>query len=121
MSVEDYFSETRTWLALWSSKNFAKHLIVRIQLVRPQYPEVNVGSKAKPVYLPPEFCEVLQGQGRSAKLDASQTRNMITFANQQGHKSAKMIVSRAVSATGLKSNENPTQVSAYATLALINE
>lgn len=98
---------------------FAKNLIVRIKLSFPEYPVVNVGNKGKPIYLPPEVCEVLPGQGRGAKLKASQTRKMITFSNQQGYKNANLIVSKAVSAIGLKSNENPALVSARTTLPLL--
>lgn len=99
-------------------------MIVRIKLNYPQYPVVNVGNKAKPIYLPPEVCEVLPGQGGSSKLDVGQLGKLIKFANMQGYTKAKLIASNGISTIGLKSNENPKLVSARATLVVslsINE
>lgn len=91
-------------------------MIVRIKLNYPQYPVVNVGNKRTPIYLPPEVCEVLPGQGRSPKLDASQTGKMIKFANMQGYTKANLITSSGISTIGLKSEDNQKLVSARATL-----
>lgn len=43
-------------------------------------PVVNVGTTAKPSYLPAEACLILPGQSSQAKLDPQQTQAMIAFA-----------------------------------------
>lgn len=43
-------------------------------------PVVNVGSKANPVYLPAQVCEVMLGQKARVKLEAEQTSRMISYA-----------------------------------------
>lgn len=43
-------------------------------------PVVNVGTTAKPSYLPAEACQILPGQSSQAKLDPQQTQAMIAFA-----------------------------------------
>lgn len=113
VSVEEFYTKTRKWFKHsldWSSIFFAKILIVHIKLSYLEYSVVNVGKKGKAIYLPSEVCEVLPGQGRSAKLRAGQARKMITFSNRQGYKNANLIVSKAVSVIGLNSNENPALV-----------
>lgn len=91
-------------------------MIVRFKFSYPQYPVVSVGNKGTPIYLPPEVCEVLTGQGQSSKLDASQTGKLIKFANMQGCTKANLIADSGVSTIGLNPNENPRPVSARATL-----
>lgn len=51
-----------------------------IRLDNERLPVVNVGSKANPVYLPAQVCEVMVGQKASVKLEAEQTSRMISFA-----------------------------------------
>ncbi|KAJ0107157.1 hypothetical protein J7T55_014687 [Diaporthe amygdali] len=51
-----------------------------IRLNRANLPVVNVGSKEKPVYLPPEVCEVEVGQKVGFKLNADQTSRMISHS-----------------------------------------
>ena len=46
----------------------------------PDLPVVNVGTKENPVYLPPEFLEVVPGQSSLKKLGPDQTAEMIRFA-----------------------------------------
>ncbi|KAI8635585.1 Piwi-domain-containing protein [Xylariaceae sp. FL1651] len=48
--------------------------------IDPKYPVVNVGSKVKPVYMPAEFVEVLDGQPLQRKTTADETRGMIDFS-----------------------------------------
>ncbi|KAI1122648.1 ribonuclease H-like domain-containing protein [Nemania abortiva] len=48
--------------------------------ISPDYPVVNVGTKAKPVYMPAEFVEVLDGQPVRRKTTADETRDMINFS-----------------------------------------
>lgn len=91
-------------------------MTIRIKLSYPQYPVVNVENERTPIYLPPKVCEVLPRQSRSLKLDASQTRKMIKFANMQGYTKANLIASSGISTIGLKSNDNPKLVSAVATI-----
>lgn len=91
-------------------------MTVRIKLSYPLYPVVNIGNKRMPIYLPPEVCEILPGQGRSSRLDASQTGKLIKFANMQGYRKANLIASSGISTIGLDSNTNPKLVSAPATL-----
>jgi len=43
-------------------------------------PVVNVGTTAKPSYLPAEACQILPGQSSQARLDPQQTQAMIAFA-----------------------------------------
>lgn len=69
-----------------------------------------------PIYLPPEVCEVLPGQGVSPRLDASQTGKMIKFTNMQGYTKAKLIAGKGISTIGLNSNENSSLISVCATL-----
>lgn len=91
-------------------------MIVRIKLSYPQYSVVDVGNKGMPIYLPPEVCEVLPGQGLSPRLDASQTGKMIKFTNMQGYKKANLIANKGISIIGLKSNEKSTLINVCATL-----
>lgn len=53
---------------------------------------VNVGTRAKPIYLPAEMCEVLPGQVSRAKLDPDQTALMINFAKRDPGANAVFIV-----------------------------
>ncbi|KAJ2990784.1 hypothetical protein NUW58_g2785 [Xylaria curta] len=48
--------------------------------VNPNFPVVNVGTKAKPVYMPAEFVEVLDGQPLRRKTTPNETRDMINFS-----------------------------------------
>ena len=54
-------------------------------------PVVNVGTRAIPIYLPAEVCEVLPGQVSRSKLNARQTSNMINFAKCDPGKCAQLI------------------------------
>ena len=53
---------------------------------------MNVGTRAKPIYLPAEVCEVLSGQVSRVKLDGEQTSHMIDFAKCDPDKCASFIV-----------------------------
>ena len=67
-------------------------------------PVVNVGTKAKPSYLPVNVCEVIRGQPARAKLSGPQTSNMIQFAVRKPFENATSVVSEAPVFLGL----NPT-------------
>ncbi|KAK7746432.1 hypothetical protein SLS53_002391 [Cytospora paraplurivora] len=73
-----------------------------IKLKHADLPVVNVGSQDKPVYLPPEQCEVILGQNASrVKLDASQTTRMLGVAVNKPFVNAPTIVDIGLQAVGL--------------------
>lgn len=69
--------------------------------LNPDNPVVNVGNSANPTYLPLEVCRVVSGQSVGRKLDADQTRNMITFACRAPKANAQFIASDARRLLGL--------------------
>ena len=60
------------------------------RLQHPQAPCVNVGSAARPIYLPPEVCRIAQGQ-RRLKLDEKQAGEMIKVAAKKPRERAAFI------------------------------
>lgn len=68
---------------------------------------MNVGTRAKPIYLPAEVCKVLPGQVSRAKLDGSQTSRMINFAKLNPDECAKCIVEQGRKALGYDFPPNP--------------
>ncbi|KAI1118279.1 ribonuclease H-like domain-containing protein [Nemania sp. NC0429] len=48
--------------------------------INPEFPVVNVGTKLKPVYMPAELVEVLDGQPVRRKTTPDETRGMINFS-----------------------------------------
>ncbi|CBF85033.1 hypothetical protein AN1519.2 [Aspergillus nidulans FGSC A4] len=73
----------------------------RIQ-VDPDMPVVNVGSIAKPSYLPVEVCDVLSGQPAKTKLSSNQTRQMLNFAVRSPAQNAHSIVTKGTQILGLR-------------------
>lgn len=69
-------------------------------------PVVNVGSRVNPTYLPAEVCEVLPGQPAKAKLDPSQTQQMIQFAVRRPHENMKSIIQEGLVDVGLSATTN---------------
>lgn len=68
---------------------------------------MNVGTRAKPIYLPAEVCEVLPGQVSRTRLDAEQTSNMIRLAKCNPDECAKSIVEQGREALGYASDSGP--------------
>lgn len=76
-------------------------------------PVVNVGSIAKPLYLPVEVCEVEAGQPATAKLSPNQTREMLKFAVRSPAQNASSIVTKGLETLGLGEPVNATLVRAF--------
>jgi hypothetical protein len=74
---------------------------------------VNVGSKANPVYLPADVCEVVAGQRARGKLNAEQTSGMIAYAIQRPPpaRNALSIEQDGRSMVGISQQSNPLLVS----------
>lgn len=73
-----------------------------IHLKHVDLPVINVGSQGRPVYLPPEVCEVGIGQRASKiKLDASQSTRMLAVAVRRPVENASTIVDIGLQAVGL--------------------
>ncbi|KAI3393972.1 hypothetical protein diail_3451 [Diaporthe ilicicola] len=72
-------------------------------------PVVNVGSKASPVYLPPEVCVVLAGSKAGFKLEAEQMSNMIQCSTQKPTpaRNALYIAQKGLSMAGMSRQTNP--------------
>lgn len=64
-------------------------------------PVVNVGTKEKPVYLPPEVCRVLPGQAAKGALTAAQTSEMIRFAARKPAENANLIATEGAKLLGV--------------------
>ncbi|KAL8761911.1 MAG: hypothetical protein Q9184_002015 [Pyrenodesmia sp. 2 TL-2023] len=80
-----------------------------IRLDKPDDPVINVGSKEKPSWVPPELLTVEPGQQYARKLDESQTAKMINFAVRTPAENARRIVERGAETMGL-SETNPSLV-----------
>lgn len=78
-------------------------------------PVVNVGSIAKPLYLPVEVCEVEAGQPAKAKLSPNQTREMLKFAVRSPAQNASSIVTKGLGTLGLGDPVNATLVRIFLT------
>ncbi|RYP69912.1 hypothetical protein DL771_005805 [Monosporascus sp. 5C6A] len=70
-------------------------------------PVVNVGSQTRPVYLPPEVCQVIGGQRASSKLDEEQRQKMTKFSIRLPKINAESIVNKGLETVGLNPNCNP--------------
>ena len=75
-------------------------------LQHPELPVVNCGNRLDPMYLPAEVCIVLPGQAAKAKLDASQTQQMIRHAVRKPWDNAASILQQGVQTVGLDENSN---------------
>lgn len=72
-----------------------------IELKKPDDPCVNLGTKEKPVFVPPELCEVVPGQQYNKKLDGNQTSRMLQFAVRKPAENARRIVDQGAKMMGL--------------------
>ncbi|KAL1874884.1 hypothetical protein Daus18300_003425 [Diaporthe australafricana] len=81
----------------------------KIELGNEKFPVVNVGSKANPIYLPPEVCVVLAGSRAGLKLDADQTSKMIEVSTQRPApaRNALSIARDGFPMVGLSKQTNP--------------
>lgn len=70
-------------------------------LEHPNLPCVDVGTREKPVLLPPEMATVLPGQAYGNKLMDEQTAQMIKYACRRPKKNAELIVGEGLSSLGL--------------------
>ncbi|KAL8868287.1 MAG: hypothetical protein Q9174_005088, partial [Haloplaca sp. 1 TL-2023] len=78
---------------------FKKKWNVTIQ--RWQEPCINVGTKEKPSYVPPELLTVEPGQQYNKKLNESQTTAMLDFAVRRPAENARRIVEQGAAMMGL--------------------
>ncbi|KND91602.1 Protein argonaute 5, partial [Tolypocladium ophioglossoides CBS 100239] len=78
-----------------------------IRIANPDLPVINVGTRENPTYLPPQVCYVIPGQPAKAKLDPTQTQNMIRFAVRGPAQNATSIVTKGLQTAGLSPSTNP--------------
>ncbi|KKZ64799.1 hypothetical protein EMCG_09303 [[Emmonsia] crescens] len=69
-------------------------------LKNPNLPVVNIGSRDRPTYLPPDVCIVLPGQAPNVALNTSQTQQMIKFAVRRPALNAKSINTKGAQILG---------------------
>lgn len=80
----------------------AEYFQVTYQIsTHPDFPVVNVGTNAKPSYLPVEVCHIVPGQISQARLNPSQTEKMIKFALRKPVVNAQSIDQDGPNAVGL--------------------
>ncbi|KAI1380391.1 Piwi-domain-containing protein [Hypoxylon crocopeplum] len=87
--------------------------------VNPTYPLVNVGSKAKPVYMPAELLEVIPGQPLTRKTTPDETAEMITFACRSPWANATSIAEMGRKCLGLDTSQKLTQFGITASKELL--
>lgn len=92
LTVEEYFKEKYS-----------------ITLTVPQAWLLNCGTREKPVWIPPELCEVMPGQAFRGKLSEKQTTEMIRIAARGPGENARRIVNGANRVIGFQGN-NPSLV-----------
>jgi eukaryotic translation initiation factor 2C len=69
-----------------------------------QLPLINVGTNNRPIYLPPEICEILPGQTYRGHLSPDATLSMIDFSCRPPAENAEYIVNHGLPFLGLKGN-----------------
>ncbi|KAI8946453.1 ribonuclease H-like domain-containing protein [Xylaria longipes] len=74
--------------------------------VHPDHPVVNVGTKVKPVYMPAEFVEVIDGQPVRRKTTPEETRGMIKFACRSPFANATSVSTYGRQVLGLDNSES---------------
>lgn len=78
-----------------------------ITLEKPDEPCINLGTKEKPVFVPPELCWVEPGQQYNRKLDERQTASMIEFAVRKPAENARRILDEGAKMMALsETNQN---------------
>lgn len=70
----------------------------------PDAPVVNIGSKTRPIYAPPEFCFIVDGQDYRSKLAGPQTECMLHFAVSRPNFNLRYIEERSPPVLGLQSS-----------------
>ncbi|KAJ8126654.1 hypothetical protein O1611_g6984 [Lasiodiplodia mahajangana] len=73
--------------------------------INPEFPLVNVGTKVKPVYMPAEFVQVLDGQPVRRKTTPDETRDMINFSCRSPFANATSISEMGRKVLGLDKSE----------------
>ncbi|KAL8789958.1 MAG: hypothetical protein Q9213_000844 [Squamulea squamosa] len=76
---------------------------------QPQEPCINLGTKDKPTFVPPELLTVESGQQHNRKLDGNQTSRMLQFAVRKPAENARRIVDQGAKMMAL-SMTNPNLV-----------
>ncbi|KAK5652265.1 hypothetical protein OQA88_10613 [Cercophora sp. LCS_1] len=89
ISVYDYFWET-----------------YGLSIDNTDIPVVNVGTRGRPTYLPPEFCFIFAGQNATSKLNHAQIQKMAQFAARKPWENATSIISDGLGTVGLDSRTN---------------
>lgn len=69
------------------------------------FPLINVGSPARPIYLLAEWCSLLPGQPIKAKLSASEAQSMIQFACRKPSLNAVSVTTNARAVLALDNNK----------------
>lgn len=106
ISVEKFFAQSRS-KQLPCLSYLLTALEWNVRLARPEEPCINLGSREKPVFVPPELLTVEPGQQFSKKLDEGQTRSMINFAVRRPHANARRIIEQGAPMMGLSpTNQN---------------
>ncbi|KAI9786408.1 MAG: hypothetical protein M1839_006868 [Geoglossum umbratile] len=82
-----------------------------IILQNPDVPAVNVGTKERPCYLPPELCLVSAGQVMKKRLSENQTNIMMKFANRSPPDNARQIVGTGLKVVGIQEGGGDALVS----------
>ncbi|KAG9379766.1 Stem cell self-renewal protein Piwi [Pyrenophora tritici-repentis] len=85
--------------------DFFKQTYNRV-LKNPELPVINCGNRENPMYLPAEVCNVVPGQPSKAKLDGSQTQQMIRYAVRKPWENARSIQNEGIATVGLDANTN---------------
>ncbi|KAI1326725.1 ribonuclease H-like domain-containing protein [Xylariaceae sp. FL0255] len=73
--------------------------------VKPNYPVINVGGQANPVYMPAELVEIIDGQPLRRKTTADETRDMIQEACRKPKENASSIAGTGREVLGLNGND----------------
>lgn len=100
VSIYEYFQKSKLKARIRGAVliSFAEY---NIHLEKPEDPVINVGSKEKPSWVPPELCTVEPGQQYARKLDERQTARMIEFAVRKPAENARRIVQQGAPMMGL--------------------
>lgn len=75
------------------------------RLRKPKAALINVGTKGKPTYLPPEVCKVLPGQMARTKLNPKQMDEFILYVSRGPVQNVKDIEQHGLEIVGL-TNKN---------------
>ncbi|KXX76832.1 Protein argonaute 5 [Madurella mycetomatis] len=69
-------------------------------------PVINVGTRERPTYLPPEVCIVFAGQKATSRLDRAQEQEMLRFASRKPWENATSIIRDGLETVGLSPQTN---------------